>query len=94
MNKSGASVTDDSGSVISGEGSDASGKIGDERHRRRFFSHYDIGSICSTLSGTLALKSLERRNTTTGASAASAALRGELIDQDQGDNVSNDLVLR
>ena len=65
-----------------------------DRHRRRFFSHYDIGSMCALLAGESALKSLERRNTTTGASAACAALRGTSSDQDQGDNVNNDLVLR
>ena len=44
-------------------------------------------------------KTLERRNTTTGASAAASALRGDSgggveADKDLGDNVSNDLVLR
>ena len=69
----------------------------DDRHRRRFFSHYDVGSVCASLSLSSQLKTLERRNTTTGASAASAALRsGEAAqgEKDQGDNVSNELVLR
>ncbi len=69
----------------------------DDRHRRRFFSHYDIGSLCSSLRVSSQLKSLERRNTPTGASAASAALRGtedNKDEADQGDQVSNDLVLR
>ena len=68
-----------------------------DRHRRRFFSHYDIGSVCASLSPGAQLKTLERRNTTTGASAASAALRnanGDNVDKDVGDNVSNELILR
>ena len=49
------------------------------------------------------LRTLQRRNTTTGASAASAALRGggqgdsletEAGDTDPGDGVNNELVLR
>ena len=70
----------------------------DDRHRRRFFSHYDIGSLCATLNLNAKMKAHERRNVTTGASAASAALRGaddtNNEDIDHGDNVSNDLVLR
>jgi hypothetical protein len=70
----------------------------DDRHRRRFFSHYDVGSISANLSVSAQLKSLGRRNTTTGASAASAALRGiedsTSEEVDQGDHVSNELVLR
>ena len=69
----------------------------DDRHRRRFFSHYDIGSLCASLNQAK-LKAAERKNTHTGASAASAALRGSLEDGaeeiDHGDHVSNDLVLR
>jgi len=72
----------------------------EDKHRRRFFSHHDIGSVCASLSVTAQLRTLQRRNTTTGASAASAALRnsggGESPDSeeaDQGDGVSNDLVL-
>ena len=68
----------------------------DDRHRRRFFSHYDIGSLCASLSISVQLKNQEKRNT--GASAASAALRGiedsNNEDTDQGDHVSNELVLR
>ena len=73
----------------------------EDKHRRRFFSHHDIGSVCASLSVTAQLRTLQRRNTTTGASAASAALRnsggGESPDSeeaDQGDGVNNDLVLR
>ncbi len=69
----------------------------DDRHRRRFFSHHDIGSLCASLRVSSQLKSLERRNTPTGASAASAALRGtedNKDEADQGDHVSNNLVLR
>ena len=70
----------------------------DDRHRRRFFSHYDIGSLCASLNQAK-LKSNERKNTHTGASAASAALRGGNAEDgseevDHGDHVSNDLVLR
>ena len=70
----------------------------DDRHRRRFFSHYDIGSLCASLNVAAKLKAHERKNTHTGASAASAALRGSIEDGgediDHGDHVSNDLVLR
>ncbi len=70
----------------------------DDRHRRRFFNHYDIGSLCANLNFATKLKNQERRNTQTGASAASAALRGiedtKNEDVDHGDQVSNDLVLR
>lgn len=82
----------------------------DDRHRRKFFSHHDISSLCASLGGVAhaarAKEALERRNTTTGASAASAALRSnqnegtginsstDSSDVDHGDNVSNELVLR
>ena len=80
----------------------------DDRHRRKFFSHHDISSLCASLGGIAhaarAKEALERRNTTTGASAASAALRSshndgvnsstDSSDVDHGDNVSNELVLR
>lgn len=77
--------------------------IQDDSHRRRFFLHHDVGSICAKLTGaTQQIKLLERKNTTTGASAASAALRNGLSsesqdskeDLDHGDGISNDLVLR
>ena len=68
----------------------------DDRHRRRFFSHHDIGSLCASLSVSAQMKNQEKRNT--GASAASAALRGiddaNNEDVDHGDHVCNDLVLR
>ena len=92
-------------SNTSAEGSSCDGGISqsaerqsllDDRHRRRFFSHYDIGSLCASLSISVQLKNQEKRNT--GASAASAALRGiedaNNEDTDQGDHVSNELVLR
>ena len=85
----------------------------DDRHRRKFFSHHDVSSLCAALGGIAhaarAKEALERRNTTTGASAASAALRSnhtagnegssvisstDAPDVDHGDNVSNELVLR
>lgn len=68
----------------------------DDRHRRRFFSHHDVYSMCATLRGDSALKTASSHSNT-GASAACAALKGGLTnssDQDHGDNVSNDLVLR
>ena len=69
----------------------------EDKHRRSFFSHLDIGSVCASL------RTLQRRNT--GASAASSALRSsgpsyngsdspDNEDADQGDGVNNDLVLR
>ena len=92
-------------SNTSAEGSSCDGGISqsaerqsllDDRHRRRFFSHYDIGSLCASLSISVQMKNQEKRNT--GASAASAALRGiedsNNEDTDQGDHVSNELVLR
>jgi hypothetical protein len=74
----------------------------EDKHRRRFFSHHDIASVCASLSVTAQLRTLQRRNTTTGASAASAALRnsggGESPESeeagDPGDGVSNANVLR
>lgn len=72
----------------------------EDKHRRRFFSHYDTASVCASLSITAQLRTLQRRNTTTGASAASAALRGggDSLDNhcetDHGDGVNNQLVLR
>ena len=86
------------GSLKDGDTPDSIDKFVDDRHRRRFFYHYDISSVAASLSFST-LKSLERRNTTTGASAASAALRnGDSMDSssdaDQGDNISNELVLR
>ena len=72
----------------------------EDKHRRRFFSHYDTASVCASLSITAQLRTLQRRNTTTGASAASAALRGggDSLDNhcetDHGDGINNQLVLR
>ena len=79
----------------------------DDRHRRKFISHHDVASLCASLGGSAQIRAkeaLERRNTTTGASAASAALRSgnsevsssadSSLDFDNGDNISNELVLR
>ena len=72
----------------------------EDKHRRRFFSHYDTASVCASLSITAQLRTLQRRNTTTGASAASAALRGggdsldSQVETDQGDGINNEQVLR
>ena len=75
---------DSSNSVlgVSSEGSSVEGGVVtarqamlDDRHRRRFFNHYDIGSLCATLNLSSMMKSIDRiSNCQTGASAASAAL--------------------
>ena len=87
------------GSSVEGGAVSARRAMLDDRHRRRFFSHYDIGSLCATLNLSSMLKSIDRiSNSQTGASAASAALRGvddtNNEDVDHGDQVSNTLVLR
>ena len=74
----------------------------EDKHRRRFFSHFDTASVCASLSVSAQLRTLQRRNTTTGASSASAALRGGQngdsldsdIEADHGDGVNNEQVLR
>jgi len=59
--------------------------------------------MCARMTGAVnQIKLLERKNTTTGASAASAALRNgtgaespdNKDDGDHGDGISNELVLR
>ena len=87
------------GSSVEGGAVSARQAMLDDRHRRRFFSHYDIGSLCATLNLSSMLKSIDRiSNSQTGASAASAALRGindtNNKDVDHGDQVSYTLVLR
>ena len=86
-----------------GEGTLDRQAILDDCHRRRFFLHHDIGSMCARMSGVVnQIKLLERRNTTTGASAASAALRNgsgaespdNKDDGEHGDGISNEMVLR
>lgn len=88
--------------LVRGEASSCdSDNKAEDKHRRRFFSHYDTASVCASLSVTAQLRTLQRRNTTTGASAASAALRGggtdsldSDVEADTGDGVNNDCVLR
>jgi hypothetical protein len=101
LNGVGASDVSNAASSSSGFGED---RMVEDRHRRRFFYHFDTGSVCASLSVSSQHKTLERRNTTTGASAACAALRGtdggggdataSAAEKDLGDNISNDLVLR
>ena len=101
MSKDSSSVhgVSSEGSSVEGGAVSARQAMLDDRHRRRFFSHYDIGSLCATLNLSAMMKSIDRiSNSQTGASAASAALRGvddtNNEDVDHGDQVSNTLVLR
>lgn len=84
---------------------DAEGR-NEEKLRRKAFAHYDVQSITANLSYASRLRGIlsKRRNTTTGASAASMANRNlsnahgsteELSpeESDFGDGRSNDLVL-
>ncbi|XP_031341496.1 signal-induced proliferation-associated 1-like protein 1 isoform X1 [Photinus pyralis] len=72
----------------------------DEIQRRRAFVHYDCQSLTTNLSYSVRIRKnllSKRRNTTTGASAASMIARsstpdGENGDEDSGDGHSNDLV--
>ncbi|KAK5643181.1 hypothetical protein RI129_007026 [Pyrocoelia pectoralis] len=72
----------------------------DEIQRRRAFVHYDCQSLTTNLSYSVRIRKnllSKRRNTTTGASAASMIARsstpdGENGDEDCGDGHSNDLV--
>lgn len=81
----------------------ASGDV-DERQRRRAFAHYDCQSLTANLSYAAKVRGLllsRRRNTTTGASAASmlgarsATPDGaDSGDEDSGDGRSNELIER
>ncbi|KAK6640177.1 hypothetical protein RUM44_011863 [Polyplax serrata] len=73
----------------------------EERQRRRIFAHYDCQSLTANLGYAAKLRGLllaRRRNTTTGASAASmlgtrsATPDGDSGDEDSGDGTSNELV--
>lgn len=72
----------------------------EEIARRRAFSHYDCQSLTTNLGYAVRIRRnllAKRRNTTTGASAASLFARsstpdGENGDEDFGDGQSNDLV--
>lgn len=74
----------------------------DEKQRRRAFAHYDCQSLIAKLGYGGKLKSLlsKRRNTTTGASAASmlsgrsTTPDGDSGEEDAGDGRSNDLIER
>lgn len=74
----------------------------DEKQRRRAFAHYDCQSIIAKLGYNSKLKSLlaKRRNTTTGASAASMlgtrslTPDGDSGEEDFGDGRNNDLIER
>ena len=90
-NTSGSELKNSSSAASSGSQSAASRL--DDRHRRRFFSHHDVCSMCSTLQ-PIDKATSTGTSSNTGASAACAALKGAGDNQDQGDNVSNDLVLR
>lgn len=73
----------------------------EERQRRRAFAHYDCQSLTANLGYAVKLRGLllaRRRNTTTGASAASmlgtrsATPDGDSGDEDGGDGTSNELI--
>lgn len=75
----------------------------EERQRRRVFAHYDCQSLTANLGYAAKLRGLllaKRRNTTTGASAASmlgtrsATPDGDSGDEDCGDGTSNELIER
>jgi signal-induced proliferation-associated 1 like protein 1 len=92
MDDSMVNTSSSSCSVVMGDGDDIA--------RRRAFSHYDCQSLTTNLNYTAKLRRMlaKRRNTTTGASAASMTAKafapdGETGgDDDGGDGQSNDLV--
>ena len=92
-NTSGSELKNSAASSGGNSGQSAASRL-DDRHRRRFFSHHDVCSMCSTLQPIDKATSTGGTSSNTGASAACAALKGAGDNQDQGDNVSNDLVLR
>lgn len=73
---------------------------GDERQKRRGFAHYDVESLTATVGLALKLQNMlsRRRNTATGASAASMlAARSSTPDsgeEDLGDGKHNNLLDR
>lgn len=77
-------------------------EIPDEKQRRRAFAHYDCQSLIAKLGRGGKLKNLlaKRRNTTTGASAASmigtrsTTPDGDSGEEDAGDGRCNDLIER
>ncbi|XP_072757370.1 uncharacterized protein [Anoplolepis gracilipes] len=70
----------------------------EERHRRRAFAHYDCQSLTANLGYAAKLRGIllaRRRNTATGASAASAlraSTPDETPEEDAGDGKGNDLL--
>uniref|UniRef100_A0ABD2X543 Rap-GAP domain-containing protein n=1 Tax=Trichogramma kaykai TaxID=54128 RepID=A0ABD2X543_9HYME len=70
----------------------------EERHRRRAFAHYDCQSLTANLGYAAKLRGIllaRRRNTATGASAASslrASTPDELPEEDVGDAKGNELL--
>ncbi|XP_032666110.1 signal-induced proliferation-associated 1-like protein 1 isoform X3 [Odontomachus brunneus] len=70
----------------------------EERHRRRAFAHYDCQSLTANLGYAAKLRGIllaRRRNTATGASAASAlraSTPDEAPEEDIGDGKGNDLL--
>ncbi|XP_076239000.1 signal-induced proliferation-associated 1-like protein 2 [Calliopsis andreniformis] len=70
----------------------------EERHRRRAFAHYDCQSLTANLGYAAKLRGIllaRRRNTATGASAASsfrASTPDETPEEDVGDGKGNDLL--
>ncbi|XP_011865019.1 PREDICTED: signal-induced proliferation-associated 1-like protein 1 isoform X2 [Vollenhovia emeryi] len=70
----------------------------EERHRRRAFAHYDCPSLTANLGYAAKLRGIllaRRRNTATGASAASAlraSTPDETPEEDAGDGKGNDLL--
>ncbi|XP_066594298.1 signal-induced proliferation-associated 1-like protein 1 [Prorops nasuta] len=70
----------------------------EERHRRRAFAHYDCQSLTANLGYAAKLRGIllaRRRNTATGASAASslrASTPDEAPEEDSGDGKDNDLL--
>lgn len=73
----------------------------EERQRRRAFAHYDVQSLTANVGYAARLRGFllsRRRNTTTGASAASMlgtrAATPDSGDEDSGDGRSNDLLER
>ena len=69
----------------------------EERHRRRAFAHYDCQSLTANLGYAAKLRGIllaRRRNTATGASAASAlraSTPDEAPDEDAGDEKSKNI---
>ena len=93
--------TMDDSAVVSSSGSNLGlTPEAEEISRRRAFAHYDCQSLVTNLGYSVRLRRnllAKRRNTTTGASAASMIARsstpdGENGEEDFGDGQSNDLV--